>query len=82
MENAVRRYLDAGGDVFYTQDNSIDKYTDGFLSNLLGQTVQVRIGGEDAGVYKFTDTQAVQQDLDILNGVFGDVRPYYWGKIE
>jgi hypothetical protein len=31
--NAVRRYLDAGGDVFYTQDNSIDKYTDGFLSN-------------------------------------------------
>lgn len=80
--NAVRRYLDAGGDVFYTQDNSIDKYTDGFLSNLLGQTVQVRIVGEDAGVYKFTDTQAAQQDLDILNCVFGDVRPYYWGKIE
>ncbi len=78
--NAVRRYLDAGGNVFYTQDNSTDAYADRFLSNLLGQTVQARRVAEDYCVYKFTNTLEAEQDLNILNGVFGDVRSYHWGQ--
>ena len=83
--NAVRTYVDKGGKVFYTMDemelNNVNAPTNKFLTGLLGQPLLVAKPSENYGVYKFTDTQEGENDVAILDGVFGDVRPYYWGQV-
>lgn len=76
---AVRRYLLAGGNVFYTQD-VYDEDAKNFLTNILGEPVEITFISETSGVYKFIDTNEGAADLDILNGPFGDARPYLWGQ--
>ena len=82
--NAVRTYVDKGGKVFYTMDemepNNVNALTNKFLTGLLGQPLLIAKPSENYGVYKFTDTQEGENDVAILDGVFGDVRPYYWGQ--
>lgn len=77
--NAVIRYLNAGGNVFYTQDAN-DNLAMTNISTIFGGTVTNTFVSEDAGVYKFTDTPEGAADISILNGPFGDVRDLYWGQ--
>jgi len=79
---AVRKYLDAGGHVFYTQDEleGSNSPAERFLTSLFGQTVKTAKPAETSGVYRMNHSAAANADSTILNGVFGDARPYYWGQ--
>ncbi len=61
--------------------NNVNAPTNKFLTGLLGQPLLVAKPSENYGVYNFTDTQEGENDVAILDGVFGDVRPYYWGQV-
>lgn len=79
----VKQYIDRGGNVFYLHDEPdpvYEKYAQRGIGNILGQTVSMSDISESSGVYKFTDTPDGAADLAILNGPFGDVRPYHWGQ--
>lgn len=77
----LKRYIDAGGNVLYTHDDAAaDTYGSRGLSNILGQSVLLERNAENYSVYKFTDTPDGAADTAILNGPFGDVRPYHWGQ--
>lgn len=77
----LKAYVDRGGNVLYTHDEtSGESYAQRGIGNIMGQTVTMSKPSESYGVYKFTDTEAGANDTEILNGPFGDVRPYYWGQ--
>ncbi len=79
----VKQYIDRGGNVFYLHDEPdplYEKYAQRGIGNILGQTVSMSDIGESWGVYKFTDTPEGAADVEILNGPFGDVRPFHWGQ--
>ncbi|MEN5232968.1 fimbrillin family protein [Sphingobacterium faecium] len=79
----LKTYIDRGGNVLYTHDEPdpvYEKYAQRGIGNILGQTVSMSDVTEFYGIYKFTDTQDGANDTEILNGPFGDVRPYNWGQ--
>ncbi len=76
---AVERYLNAGGNVFYTQD-AADNLAMTHLSNIFGETMTNTFISEAAAVSLFTNTLEGKDDLAILQGPFGDVSTYNWGQ--
>ncbi|WP_336833588.1 hypothetical protein [Sphingobacterium siyangense] len=79
----LKAYVDRGGNVLYTHDEpdpAYEKYAQRGIGNIMGQTVTMSDIVEFYGVYKFTDTEAGANDTEIVNGPFGDVRPYHWGQ--
>lgn len=79
----IKKYIDAGGNVFYTHDEPdpvYEKYAQRGIGNILGQKVTMSDINEFYGVYKFVDTPEAVADSVVLNGPFGDVRPYHWGQ--
>ncbi|TDQ77879.1 fimbrillin family protein [Sphingobacterium yanglingense] len=78
----VKQYIDRGGNVLYTHDdaNLEGSYAGRGIGNIMGSPVSLERNVESYGVYKFTDTPAGEADLDILNGPFGDARPYHLGQ--
>lgn len=78
----VRQYIDRGGNVLYTHDdaNLEGSYAGRGIGNIMGSPVSLERNVESYGVYKVTDTPTGAADLDILNGPFGDARPYHIGQ--
>lgn len=79
----LKTYIDRGGNVLYTHDEPdpvYEKYAQRGIGNILGQTVTMSDITEFYGIYKFTDTERGANDAEIVNGPFGDVRPYNWGQ--
>ena len=78
----VKQYIDRGVNVLYTHDDATleGTYAARGIGNIMGSPVSLERNVESYGVYKVTDTPTGAADLDILNGPFGDARPYHIGQ--
>ncbi|MDR2285618.1 MAG: hypothetical protein LBE37_20565, partial [Sphingobacterium sp.] len=78
----VKQYIDRGGNVLFTLDDATleGSYAGRGIGNIMGASVSTERNVESYGVYKFTDTPEGAADDIMLNGPFGDARPYHLGQ--